>query len=204
MTVDEWQKVCYEVAKEHPEWVRQTFDAFSEGVRQQAMDNREKVSNMGAALSMVYMKPHSKQWRKLARERLIESRQFEGTLFGKQLEKDQSMTKQKKLGPITEAFCKAQEIRMAKRSKSDQKRRQIMGEQAHTPTSDLKTILGALALNQPISPDEVKALRRACNSHEELLEACKQARLIPRVNEYRTKVIIEQIEEAITNATKEE
>lgn len=90
MKVEDWQKICYEVAKEHPEWIKATFEAFSEGVKQQALDNREKVSNMGAALSMIYMKPHSKQWRKLARERLMESKLFDGTSFYKQLEKEQS------------------------------------------------------------------------------------------------------------------
>jgi len=81
----EWQQLCFNVAKEHPEYLRGTIESFSAGIYAQADENREKVANMGAALSMLYQYPTDKQWKKLARERLIESKLFQGTPFEKQL-----------------------------------------------------------------------------------------------------------------------
>jgi hypothetical protein len=85
MTRDEWRGLCFEVARENPEYLQDTFEAFSAGVKYQADYNSEKVAHMGAALSMVYQYPKEEQWRKLARERLIESKLFLGTPFEKEL-----------------------------------------------------------------------------------------------------------------------
>jgi len=85
MEREEWYQLCFSIAKEHPEYLNDTFEAFSEGVKAQAEYNFEKVANMGAALSMIYKFPKEEQWRKLARERLIESKLFGGTPFEKEL-----------------------------------------------------------------------------------------------------------------------
>ena len=68
--------------------MQDTFEFFSEGVKAQAEWNSEKVSNMGAALSALYQFPKKEKWRKLARERLLESKLFQGTPFEKELLKD--------------------------------------------------------------------------------------------------------------------
>lgn len=92
LTQDEWARLCYERALSNPEDVGVTMEAFSLGVRDQAQMNQEKVSNMALALSMVYDKPTSKQWRELARTRLLESGYFSGTPFGERLESDLAAT----------------------------------------------------------------------------------------------------------------
>lgn len=89
MEREEWQQLCFEVAKEHPEYLQDTFNAFSIGVKVQAEHNQEKVANMGAALSALYQEPKKERWKKLARQRLIESKLFEGTLFEKKLLMDE-------------------------------------------------------------------------------------------------------------------
>lgn len=88
MTRDEWYNICFDVAQKHPEYLKVTFEAFSAGVEAQAEYNSDKVAKMGAALSMLYQFPNEKQWRKLARERLIESKLFQGTPFEKNLLKE--------------------------------------------------------------------------------------------------------------------
>jgi len=88
MRREEWYQLCFNIAKEHPEYLNTTFEAFSEGVKAQVEFNYTKVASMGAALSALYKFPKEEQWRKLARERLIESKLFEGTLFEKELLSD--------------------------------------------------------------------------------------------------------------------
>lgn len=85
MRIDEWQQLCFNTAKEHPEFLKATFEAFSAGVVAQAECNSEKVALMGAALSALYQFPKKEKWRKLARERLLESKLFLGTPFEKEL-----------------------------------------------------------------------------------------------------------------------
>ncbi len=89
MTREEWRQLCFTIGKEHPEYLMDTFEAFSSGVERQASINSEKVAKIGAALSMMYRFPKEKQWRKLARERLIESKLFQGTPFEKELLKEE-------------------------------------------------------------------------------------------------------------------
>jgi hypothetical protein len=85
---EEWSNICFNVAKNHPEYLKDTFEAFSAGVKAQADYNYDKVAKIGAALSMLYQFPKEEQWRKLARERLIESKLFLGTPFERELEKE--------------------------------------------------------------------------------------------------------------------
>lgn len=85
MERSEWRLLCFQIGQDHPEYLQDTFEAFSEGVKAQAEYNSEKVAHMGAALSMLYQYPKETQWRKLARERLIESKLFQGTPFEKKL-----------------------------------------------------------------------------------------------------------------------
>lgn len=85
MTRKEWSNLCFDIGQKHPEYLKDTFEAFSAGVATQADYNSTKVANMGAALSMIYKFPKEKQWRKLARERLLESKLFQGTPFEKSL-----------------------------------------------------------------------------------------------------------------------
>ena len=95
MTREEWCQLCFNVAEQHPEYLNTTFEAFSAGVSSQADYNSTKVANMGAALSCLYQFPKEEQWRKLARERLIESGLFAGTPFEKELLKEQALHKEK-------------------------------------------------------------------------------------------------------------
>lgn len=81
MKLEDWEMIVFEVAKKHPEFLDATFRAFSAGVKSQAECNREKVCNMAAALSMLYLKPQDESARSLARTRMIESGVFDGTPF---------------------------------------------------------------------------------------------------------------------------
>jgi hypothetical protein len=92
MTKEEWYSLCFDVAEKHPEYLQITFEAFSAGVSSQADYNSTKVANMGAALSWIYKFPKDKDGRKLARERLIESKLFKGTPFEEELLKEQLAT----------------------------------------------------------------------------------------------------------------
>lgn len=85
MTREEWYQICFRVGKEHPEFLNTTFKAFSAGVEEQAEINSEKVALIGAALSALYAFPKEEQWRRLARQRLLESRLYFGTPFEKKL-----------------------------------------------------------------------------------------------------------------------
>lgn len=75
-------------------------------------------------------------------------------------------------------------------------------KQSHTPTSSIETILGALALHQTISGDEVHVLGELKRSHEELLWACKTAlRTIPiKDGENDNRQILKQISKLIAKA----
>jgi hypothetical protein len=88
MRRDEWRMLCFEIAKEHPEYLKDTFEAFSLGVAKQAEYNREKVADMGASLTLLYENAKDEKNRALARKRLIESGLFGGTPFEKKLKKE--------------------------------------------------------------------------------------------------------------------
>ena len=85
MTKEEWGQLCMQVAIDHPDWVHETFMAFSSGVAIQAGQNRDMVANFACSLAMLYEQPRSPKARKLARERMIESKCFGGTPFEKKL-----------------------------------------------------------------------------------------------------------------------
>jgi hypothetical protein len=88
MRRDEWRVLCFEIAREHPEYLKDTFEAFSMGVAKQAEYNCEKVADMGAALTLLYENAKDENNRALARKRLIESGLFGGTPFEKKLQKE--------------------------------------------------------------------------------------------------------------------
>jgi ribosomal protein S17E len=88
MTREEWYSLCFSIAEKHPEYLNTTFEAFSAGVQSQADCNSTKVANMAAALSGLYGQPKEERWRKLARDRMLESRVFNGTPFEEKLLKE--------------------------------------------------------------------------------------------------------------------
>jgi hypothetical protein len=46
-----WQQQVAKVAREHPEWLGTTIQAFTAGVKAQAYQNNEMTNNAYAALS---------------------------------------------------------------------------------------------------------------------------------------------------------
>ena len=54
MNKNQWTYLVLETAKEHPDWLDVTFQAFSAGVREQARVNGSETANAYAALIYMY------------------------------------------------------------------------------------------------------------------------------------------------------
>lgn len=93
MTHEKWLFLCTETAKEHPEWTQATIEAWSDGVFKQAEHNKETVCNLCMALSLLYDNPQDEASRKLARERMLESKLFVGTPYEKRLTEETNQAK---------------------------------------------------------------------------------------------------------------